>query len=132
MFKLKDAGTIGLVVGVLVLAYAGFVWTTNEPVEITRPKTIGEALRNGNLEINNIGKARERERARQIAVIGALIVVGGVVVVIKGRSDEQKAAPQGARDRLGSKRREPRNDSLDREARPEAGPGPVLPDMGSA
>lgn len=126
MFKLKDVGTVGLVVGVLILAYAGFIWTTNEPIEITRPKTIGEALRNGNLEINNIGKARERERARQTALIGVLVVVGGVVIMIKGRSDEQQevAFPR-AHARPGPKRGGTESGSLEqRGGEPTDGPDP--------
>ncbi len=72
VFVNKTLGLILIVLGVVALAWGGFTYTTREKV----------------LDVGPIHASRDKEHSVPLPpIIGAVALIGGVVLLISGRKD---------------------------------------------
>lgn len=81
----KKFGTVVLILGLIVLAYGGFQWISNQPKEFNQAES-GTSIFGGrddfgnmlNVQMTNLSRTGKRDNAIKILIAGGLVIFIGL------------------------------------------------------
>jgi hypothetical protein len=87
---MKNIGKLIIILGVAVILWSAYQYISNEPSKVSNPNSLSESIEAlGNL-YGNFEKAEKQSQAKDIGVVGIIIVfVGGGMIFMNRKPTQQ-------------------------------------------